>query len=307
MIDRKFRLGIFTFSYAGNGGWAATHPDVMKWLVKTVIACKDDPNLDGQSVYEDLVDTPITMSRNRAVEIAQRNQCDLVLMVDSDMAPDLYVETDKRARPFWPTAFEFFRKHYDKGPCVIGAPYCGPPPHPTLGGSENVYVFQWRNIETGTENDDWSLEQFSREEAAKRAGFEDVAALPTGLVLFDMRAFDLIDKPYFYYEYEGAGEECPHCHQRARGPESRKCSTEDVTVTRDISMNCLIKNGYNPLYVAWDSWAGHHKPKCVGKPRFFTADRVSRKLVNAVNRNHRENDRLVMVDHERFAPNANGR
>ena len=44
----------------------------------------------------------------------------------------------------------------------------------------------------------------------------------------------------------------------------------------------LAKLGYNPVHCAWSSWAGHWKPKCVGKPMPLTARDVADKLTRAI-------------------------
>jgi hypothetical protein len=117
-------------------------------------------------------------------------------------------------------------------------------------------------------NPDFQLEMYDRHTAYKMAGIQECAALPTGLIMYDMRAFELTeprsvnDKPWFYYEWNNH-----YC--------SEKASTEDVTQTRDLSMAGVQKLGYNPLYCNWDAWAGHWKPKCVGKPQIIDASGVS--------------------------------
>ena len=93
-------------------------------------------------------------------------------------------------------------------PATIAAPY-GPPP------IENIYVFRWMNFETGDPDFKFSLTQFSREEVWNRQGIEEVAALPTGLILYDLHFFPHVPVPWFYYEWT-----CPK--------QMKKASTEDV-------------------------------------------------------------------------------
>jgi hypothetical protein len=183
-------------------------------------------------------------------------------MIDSDMKPDL---GGPDAKPFFASSFDFLVNHYHKGPVIIGAPYCGPPP------AECVYVFRWQNQQSHNPNPDFQLEMYDRHTAVKLAGIQECAALPTGLIMYDMRVFELTepkaegDKPWFYYEY-------PDLYQ------SQKASTEDVTMTRDASLVGTQKLGYNPVFCNWDAWAGHWKPKCVGKPVFIEAKGVSDKM-----------------------------
>lgn len=260
---QKFNVGFCTFSYGGNGGISSEVPDIREWMVPTVSELAKDPRVDNIRIWN-LADTPITMTRNRAVLMARQYGVDVLVMVDSDMKPDVNAgQAD--AKPFFQSSFDFLVNHYPKGPCVIGAPYCGPPP------MECVYVFRWQNMQSLHANPDFQLEMYDRHTAVKLAGIQECAALPTGLIMYDMRAFALTeprspgDKPWFYYEWKDIYA-------------SEKASTEDVTMTRDLSLVGAEKLGYNPVFCNWDAWAGHWKPKCVGKPVFIEAKGVSEKL-----------------------------
>ena len=260
MQARKLNVGLVTFSYGGNGGISSEVPDVREWMVPLVAEASRDPRIENIRIWN-LADTPITMTRNRAVLQAREYGVDVLVMIDSDMKPDC----EPGGKPFFPSSFTFLYDHYDKGPCVIGAPYCGPPP------MECVYVFEWRNMQSDNANPDFQLKMYERSQAVKMSGIQECAALPTGLIMYDMRAFELTepkteaDKPWFYYEWSSK-------HQ------AEKASTEDVTQTRDLSLVGTQKLGYNPLFCNWDAWAGHWKPKCVGKPQFIEAKHISSKL-----------------------------
>lgn len=268
---------IARFPYGGNGGYSSEIPELADWLVETVMEMKEDSRISEVIPWR-ISDTPISMCRNRAVIEAKKNGCDFLLMIDSDNVPDYELNRgDKTAKPFWKTAFDFLYSHYDKGPAVIAAPYCGPPPH------ENVYVFQISNRESEHAGIDFKIDQFSRNQAAERTGIEKVAALPTGLILFDVRAFDSLPPPWFYYEWTNKFE-------------CEKASTEDVTATRDMMFHIHQDKGYLPLYVAWDCWAGHVKPKIVGKPQIMTSDQVSEKLAEAVRRKDSSKERTLVMD-----------
>jgi hypothetical protein len=255
-------------------------PDVTDWLVETVLKAKADERVaEVHSFVKD--DTPITLSRNLCMEVAKKKGMDLVVMVDSDMKPDAYLASnpnrlgaDPHARPFWDMAFNFWWTH--NGPCVIGAPYCGPPP------IENVYVFRWANYQSDHPNSDVRLEQYTREEAAQLFGFDEVAALPTGLILIDVKGLERISPPYFRYEWEDVTE-------------SKKGSTEDVVFTRDLSLAGV------PQYCLWNAWAGHWKRKCVGRPALLPVDAVRQQFADAVRRNQPSNERMVVVngDHKK--------
>jgi len=278
-MQQKFNVGICTFSYGGNGGISSEVPDIREWMVPLVTNASQDERVGTIRVWN-LADTPITMTRNRAVLMARQNDVDVLVMVDSDMKPDILIGQDDSAKPFFTSSFDFLVDHYAKGPCVIGAPYCGPPP------VECVYVFRWQHMQSENPNPDFQLEMYDRHTAVKLAGIQECAALPTGLIMYDMRAFELTepktpeDKPWFYYEWKDM-----FCAEKA--------STEDVTQTRDLSLVGTQKLGYNPVYCNWDAWAGHWKPKCVGKPQFIDASQVAQKMRQSFEANVDSSVKLV--------------
>ena len=261
-------MGPFDVMFARFPFGRSDDPDVTDWLIGAVVSCKLDPRV-GRIANFWINETPITMSRNNAVEAAKADKCHYLVMIDSDMKPDAYVcsnknrlDTDPSAKPFWDSSWDFILRHRDRGPCMIGAPYCGPPPH------ENCYIFRWSNFQSDHPNADLRIEQFTREEVVNRSGFEEVCCLPTGLVIIDMRVFDnpLVVPPYFTYEYTD-------------GREQKKASTEDCVFTRDLNIANI------PLYVNWDAWAGHWKRKCVGKPKPILREQVHQKFLEAVQNN----------------------
>ncbi len=257
-------------------------PDVTDWLIQTDRKMQQDERI-AKVFMTRVDDTPITMSRNLVVERARAAKADLLLMIDSDMKPDL---PGLHARPFWDTAFQFWFDRQE--PMCIGAPYCGPPPHC------NVFVFRWATLanpgEVEPHGECVKLTQFPREEAAQRTGIERVAALPTGLILIDMEVFSVLKPPFFYYEWEEDGLHCPTCGHPAGGKQIKKASTEDVAFTRDVEMAAGFAN-----YVTWDSWAGHWKRTCVGKPQLVYADFVNAKFRDAVLHNARIEEAVMEV------------
>jgi len=277
--ERVLKLGIAGFPYGGNGSTSSEVPDIRHWMAKVMLRAAADRRIDPDIWIKDFSDTPITMTRNRAVVEAKQAGVDVLIMVDSDMRPDCELGSDPEAKPFFETSFDFIYKHWDKGPAVVCAPYCGPPPY------ENVYVFYWSTSETDGQNIVHKLEMYPRETAAVMKDIQPCAAQPTGLIMFDMRAFNLTDPKtlgtkdgWFYYEWAD-------CYA------AEKCSTEDVTATRDISMHGILELGYSPIYCNWDAWAGHYKPKCVRKPRVIFVDQIGDKYKNAVLRNAQSNMR----------------
>jgi hypothetical protein len=244
LTKEKYHIAIARFPYGG-----LEESDVGDWLAMAAVKLKQHPRI-GEISRLRYNDTPITMTRNRAFDDAQRIGADFIIMVDSDMKPDAYaeenpyrLELDPSAKPFLPSSLDFAIEMREKGtPCCVGAPYCGPPPW------ENVYVFKWCNRESNSPNVDLKLEQFSREETVLLNGILECAALPTGLILIDMAGVDRIVPPYTYYQWDD--DEKQHS----------KASTEDVTLTRDMALRGV------PQYCNWDAWAGHWKRKCVGRP-----------------------------------------
>ena len=276
MTERKLRVMFVSFCYGGNGGLSMVLPHVMEWMIKTVAEAKEDKRVE-QVIYTNIAETPITMARNRAVVKARQAKVDVLVMIDSDQEPDLYLDSDPSAKPFFQSSFDFLYDNWDTFPAVIASPYCGPPPHPVRGGGENVYVFQWEDYESGQALETpQSLEQFTRRQASRCIGIEAVAALPTGLCMFAMPAFELTEpKPgnrhpgWFYYEYEDQYG-------------AVKASTEDVTATRDMAIASYILLGHSCIYVNWDAWAGHAKVKMVGRPAFMSTSAVGGRIKDSI-------------------------
>jgi len=179
-----------------------------------------------------------------AVKLSIDMEVDYLLMIDSDMSPDLPIRGNK---DFWPTCWNLMyqrrvaeikeigedvrtpayeaasvagRLHGPFGPfapATIAAPYCGPPPH------EMPYIFRWVNYESDTPNANYGLKMFERDQAALMTGVQQVGALPTGLILYDVRLFKALPTPWFYYEWSDK-----YC--------LKKASTEDVVQTRNASL-----------------------------------------------------------------------
>jgi hypothetical protein len=231
------------------------------------------------------------------------------LMIDSDMTPDCELKEDNTAKPFWKSSLDYLYDHYHKGPVAIGAPYLGPPPR------SNCYIFQWASWANASESAhrDMRIEAYTREQAELMTGIADAAALPTGLILFDMRMFDLTDpvkaytrlveqgvdpqlarlqtRSWFYYEYDDLYE-------------ANKASTEDVTATRDMALVGQHELGYCPIKSNWDAWAGHNKPLMVRKPRSLKLDHVNAKYRAAVNSGVESGERVQDFDFTEAAVHA---
>ena len=284
---KQFKLALCRFP--GNGMEASGG---VTWLMETYKKMRAHPLVEGVLDIT-ISDTPITMSRNRAVKEALLAGCDYILMLDSDMVPDYLVGKDPTARPFWDTAWNFMMNRREKEialdgtpphattasypPATIAAPYCGPPPF------EHAFVFRWKSMQSDCPDPIFRLEMMEREEAALRGGIEEVAAMPTGLILYDARVFKGLPKPW--YDYEWGDDE-----------RSVKISTEDVYQTRNAS---LLKM---PQFILWDSWAAHMKTKAVPKPHVHTRDMVARTMQEAILADRNAGDRLLIVNrHDQVA------
>lgn len=285
----KLDILVCFFAYGGNGGVAMQLPSIGKWWAGALHDLKNDPRI-GRVAEMTLSDTPITMTRNRAVKLAREGGFHLLMMVDSDNEIDLYVGKEPSAKPFLQSSLDFVYDRCRRGvPTVIAAPYCGPPPHPVKGGEENVYVFRWANMESDIEEGGIRLTAYERHDAAIMVGIQPAAALPTGCCLFTTDAFDLTqttEHGFFYYEWKD-------------DEQTEKASTEDVTATRDIGVAGRLQFGEDVVFCNWDAWAGHHKPKCVGKPRVLGCDQVGKALQSAVLRNRKSDQRIAYVDFTR--------
>lgn len=273
MQERKLDILLTTFPYAGTSTGSSLCWDTAEWLIRECHRLQTDPKFTSRihrvgmpDCGRELCDTPITLTRNRAVQLAREHGAQLLLMVDSDMDPDVHLHdgADRTAEPFLDVAIDAIFKHYDRGPLVVAAPYCGPPPH------ELPYVGVWEAL-ANHEESQFKLRMNTRHEATMMAGLHEAAALATGLILFDMRIFDLVEPPYFFYEMKE-----PYHDQKE--------STEDICSTRDLGQACIEKLGYNPLRCAWSSWAGHNKTTTVKKPRLMTSENVKGKLRDALGR-----------------------
>lgn len=304
MSPRKLNVFFAFFPYGGNGSTSKEVPEIRHWFVETILWAKSEPRIEHVN-YQDFSDTPITMTRNAAILVARRVGADVLVFCDSDQHPNLH-KGDPEFKPFVPSAFDFLYKHYEKGPVVIGAPYCGPPP------AENCYVFRWEAEGVYGDETKFKLDAYTRHEAAKMRGIQECGALPTGLIMYDMRAFELIEpcklSKLEIMEQVASGKvsaeeglrmlpEGFFRYEWKNGYAAEKASTEDVQNTRDISLAGYAKLGYNPVFCNWDSPIGHWKPWCVsGRPAQFGVENIADTFRRAVENKQSVHDRIVEVD-----------
>lgn len=243
---QKWKVMLARFPYGGT-----ERTELVDWCASAALWAAKQPDIDGGMKFWHVNDTPITMGRNLAVKVAINTGADILVMVDSDMAPDI-----DKSHPFLPHAFEFIKSRWHKSPTIISAPYCtsGPAHAPIMG--------RWR-----TEHDGFKIATslYTREEAAELSGIQECSLQGTGLMAIDMRVFTGFDldgetiklpPPWFYYEYTDEYN-------------TTKGSTEDMVFTRNVSL-LFAKYGLTVGYVDWDAWATHVKTEFIGKP--FTVD-----------------------------------
>jgi len=274
---RQLNVVLYGFPYGGNSGVQIEHTPVARWRERVAIEAMQDSRIE-QYLSDDLCDTPIPMTRNKAVLMARKMGADVLVMIDSDMSPDVHCDQnsprdyDPTARPFFKTAFDFLYAHYDRGPVCLMAPYGG------KGDYENMFVFRWRGANNDLDDDAFGgLEQWTREECFGASGIHDVAAGATGLCMIDMRCFDWLepqtkdDHAWFDYEWTDKYK-------------SEKASTEDVFFTRNLALHGVAEHGYNPCKVLFDSWAGHNGFKVTKKPKLLTQEHITKRFVRAAQR-----------------------
>jgi hypothetical protein len=233
-LPDKLKIGIALFSYNGT---ASAH--LAKWIHDSTKVLNAHARVESVDVIT-LEGYPITRLRNKACHVAYSEGIDFLLMLDDDMRPDIEVQSDPEAKPFFPSVLDFMLAH--DGPCIVGAPYCAAPPN------ERCIVMKLEPLANTDAILPAKMMAYSRREAAVAKGFEEVPALPTGVMMIDCRALRALVPPYFQYEYKSSLE-------------LELASTEDVYFTRNMAFAGV------PNYVAWDSWAGHEKKIVVRKPR----------------------------------------
>jgi glycosyltransferase involved in cell wall biosynthesis len=190
---------------------------------------------------------PTDVARNHSVEVAKEGGYDYLLMMDHDIDPH---------PDFWKRSWGWMVAHRATGPCVVAAPYCS-------GTPERVLAFIFENLATENPDPDFRIECISRYQAAQLSGFHRVAAVGTGMILWDMRVFDYLAKPYFAYEYN---EDCTNAD-----------STEDIVATRNLALQGI------PIWCDFDCWCGHLKLRMSHKPQPLSAENLGKSFVKELN------------------------
>lgn len=235
-LPEKVNVLVNVFTYARQVGG-----DAFSWC------CGVGPELQNHPRVENVMVSychgyPTDRMRNAACAQAKRDGYHLLCMIDDDMKPDLLYGHEPDAQPFLSSAINFTLAH--DGPCLVGAPYCGTPP------AQEVLVMKNREYAPDQPcGAGLKLDKYTRDEAAVLTGIQKVAALPTGCLLVDLRALDVLPPPWFAYEFDDE----PY--------NTKLASTEDIVFTRNCDWLGI------PNYCAWSSWAGHVKTFVTGKPQ----------------------------------------
>lgn len=241
------------FPYGGS-----ERTEIVDWTASACLWASRQPDLINGMLLWKINDTPVTMCRNQAVQAAIYNKVDILVLIDSDMAPDI----DKE-KPFLPAAFEFIKSRWHTAPTIISAPYL------TAGPAYNPIMGLWR-----THNEGFAVRAslYTREEAAALQGIQPCSLQGTGLMALDMRIFTgfpvgeevvKLPPPWFYYEFTDEYH-------------AQKASTEDMVFTRNATV-LFAQHGIEIGFVDWDCWAYHVKTEFVGKPEAITLQNVSTK------------------------------
>lgn len=322
MKKPKLDVLIAMFAYGGNGGISTVLPTHVTWLMQRYLEMMNDDRIDRVAIIT-LSDTPITMTRNKAVKEAKEKGFDVLIMLDSDNVPDLYLGHRPEAKPFWATSFDFLYERTMRGvPTVVCSPYCGPPPHPTSGGSENVYCFF--STQSDSNDDDpskhgtISIEAYSREHAAIMRGIQPIAAGPTGVIGYTVDSFDLMpicsmSDDEILSQHKSGELTTDRAKQLLRlgtwfqyeytdNRQTEKSTTEDVWSLREINFAGIDKHKEPIVFCNWDAWAGHYKPKCVGAPMPLRIEQVSEVFREAVMNNISVGDSIQQVDFTQGEP-----
>ena len=164
---------------------------------------------------------PHHAARNSTAKVMLAESFGILFMVDHDMVP---------SPSFFRRAVGFLSEH--NGPILLGSPY--------RTGAPNRWV------EVCIEEDGLAS-RVSCKEAAQLRGIKEVAGVGTGLVAINRAAFELVEPPYFDFEFTDASKEVI-----AWGEDHHFCRK-------------LIAAG-GKVMCDWESWSGHAKIEVVEKP-----------------------------------------
>jgi hypothetical protein len=221
-----------------RGGWERR--EIGFALAKWVAWCAANGH---EIIIADPDQEPTPAARNAMVECARAGAFDLLIMIDGDIIPNLEW-FEFAVTWFDPTDFGHPRENAaaiirrrNEGIHVIGSPYCGGPPN---------YEVQAMDLKYKSDGFLALMQRVEREDAKNRIRLMQVGAVGTGLIAIDVRAFDLIEPPYFAYTYAD--------------------ERETIAGTEDFYFCDKLHRAGGKIFMAWDYWSGHSKPVMIQKP-----------------------------------------
>lgn len=180
----------------------------------------------------------VPMCRNKCATWALQHKATHILWCDPDMAIDRYVKWGPNGIPidgtraFWLEAWPFIKAHPGS---IVSAPYRGGAP------GEPVHVF--------VRNRQGHLVRVSHETAQAQRGWTSVEAIGAGLMLMDSSIFQRLEPPFFKDTFTNQYE-------------------DELRHSSDVQFSLRCRAAGIPIYVCWDTWAGHWQNRCVEKAGF---------------------------------------
>ncbi len=229
MKDGKVKVSVARLCYGEY-----EHARVGSWLAKTMYwLVNQRERVHGIEEWVVNKTAPVSAARNLAAMTARQGECDLLVMVDHDMLPDVV----QGAPPFIEVAFGFLYDNLiaDRAPAWVAAPACAE--------DGRVCVHKLVEAADGSRH----LLMMLPEETLGKRGLERVPGTGAGLVMYDLRCLDGMEEPWFESVYADANQTVLH-------------AGEDIHFTAKLTEAGL------PVLVAWDCWAGHDKRRPLGKP-----------------------------------------
>lgn len=229
-------------------GWERT--EIGTFLFQATEASTQNPEIAPyiqNLLHIPLCKFPTSVARNILVRECQKIGVDYLMMVDCDGEIDNGGrQEDGKVRPgTFEVFFQFLMKQ--SKPSVIAAPYCS--------GDGQVQVLKFTTDQPMNHPlDSFKITQTNREYAVTKTGFERVDSIGTHCIMFDMRVFEKIDKPYFSYQYNP--------------DETEVIETEDCWCMRHLFYAGI------PVYCSWDLWAGHWKEQRIYKPPLIERQQI---------------------------------
>jgi hypothetical protein len=214
-----YRIGL---ARPSDDGWERV--EVGNLVGEACRAVGGDPNIAPYVIDLEIMANevfPTDACRNSIVDYSQKKRHDYLLMVDADAAP---------APGTFQALLSFLWNQPE--PSIAAVPYVA------KNGKIQVFTIDSTFVHDECPNE-FSMRQYTKDEAAIHTGFTRVASIGTHCMMIDMRVFQKIPKPFFAYGYTDDG-----CSVK---------ETEDCYFCRRLNMVNI------PIWCAWDFKAGHWK------------------------------------------------